>query len=390
MSNRREFMGEMVAFTAGAAMAPMAMAGRLGTPGKKKLKLLILGGTGFLGPQIVRDALRSGHEMTLFNRGRSGPDLFPELEWLEGDRYTDLSALEKAAADGRRWDAVIDTFTYVPKTVTDAMDVLLPAMDQFIVISTISVYGNPEAGADEDAPLETIDDATAAGITTHREVGQHYGAMKARVEKAAQERFPGRVSVIRPGLICGERDTTGRYSYWPIRCGEGGRMVCPGDGEDFVQYIDVRDVGEFTITCAEKRLFDTYNAISPADSRTTKSMIDAAAEAAGTDPERVWMPAEFLREQSVAPWQEMPVWLPSDQYPGRGRISVEKGLKAGMRIRPEVETGRAVLEYVRTRGPEIRAENGDEAYSQWNQRVRGGLAPEKEQRVLEAWDERDK
>lgn len=387
MNTRREFLASAAALTAGAALVPSALAARTRTS-KKPLKLLILGGTGFLGPQIVRDAVRSGHEMTLFNRGRTGPDLFPDLETLTGDRYSDLSALEQAVADGRRWDAVIDTFTYVPKTVTDAMDILLPAMDQYIVISTISVYADSKAGDDETAELATVSDDIAAGIETHREVGVHYGAMKARVERAAEERFPGHVTNIRPGLICGERDTTGRYSYWPIRAKEGGDMICPGDGSDFVQYIDVRDLGEFVITCAEQKHTGAYTADSPADTRTAASMIDAAAQAAGADPTRVWIPADFLSDHDVQPWQHMPVWLPNDRYPGRGRLNVEKALKAGMKIRPEVETAQGVLDYVRTRGPEIREEHGDEQADQWATRVRGGLAPEREAEVLAAWASR--
>ena len=164
------------------------------------MRLLMLGGTGFVGPRVVRSALERGHEVTLFNRGESGPDLFPDLEHIAGDRYTDLSGLEEAVAAGRTWDAVIDTFTYVPKTVTDAMDVLLPAMGRFVVMSTVSVYAsNDAAGMDEGGALATVGDDVAAGITTHAEARAHYGAMKARVERAAEERFPGRVAVIRPG-----------------------------------------------------------------------------------------------------------------------------------------------------------------------------------------------
>ncbi|GJM20059.1 MAG: isoflavone reductase [Phycisphaeraceae bacterium] len=395
MTTRREFLVKAGAVTAGAAagmaMGPAALGGSLGRVlgQEKKLKLLILGGTGLLGPQVIRRAVASGHEIAMFNRGRTGPNLFPDIEHLQGDRYTDLSALEKAVADGREWDAVIDTFTYVPKTVTDAMDVLLPAMGQFIVISTISVYDNPEPGADEGSPLAQVDDAAAAGITSHREVGQHYGAMKARVEKAAEERFPGKVCVIRPGLICGERDTTGRYSYWPMRAREGGTMIGPGDGTDFVQYHDVRDLGKFTVTCAEKRLFETYTVDSPADARTARSMIDAAIRAAGATPEVEWIPSEFLAEQGVQYWQEMPVWIPNSEMPGRGRMSVAKALAAGLTIRPEEDTARSVLEYVRTRGPEIRAERGDEVADQWPVRIRGGLDAAREAEVLAAWRDRE-
>ncbi len=395
MTTRREFLTTTGAAALGAAAGLTLGADAMGglmrevSASKKKLRLLILGGTGFLGPKIVQRAVDNGHEITLFNRGRSGKGLFPDLERLTGDRYTDLSALEHAVADGRTWDCVIDTFTYVPKTVTDAMDILMPAMGQFLVVSTISVYASPSApGADEDAPLATMDDATAAGITTHREVGAHYGAMKARVEMAAQDRFPGKVTVVRPGLICGERDTTGRYSYWPMRAQEGGRMIAPGDGSDYVQYIDVRDLGDFIVHCAERRLFETYTADSPHDTRTVRSMVDAAIEAAGTSPDVEYLPAAFLQEQGVSAWQQMPVWLPNAQFPGRGRLSVVRALQAGMTIRPEAETARAVLEYVRTRHPEIRAEHGDEVADGWPAQIRGGLPADREREVLAAWDAR--
>lgn len=391
MTTRREFMATAGGIALGAALAPSALA-HLHRKDGKKMKILILGGTGFLGPHIINRAVANGHEMTLFNRGRSGPDLFPDLEHIEGDRYTDLSGLEKAVADGRRWDAVIDTFTYVPKTVTDAMDILLPAMDQFIVISTVSVYAsNAEPDMDETAPVATVTDETAAGITTHREVGMHYGAMKARVEQAAMDRFPGKVNVIRPGLIVGPRDTTGRYTYWPVRGSEGGTMLAPGSGDDFVQIVDVRDLGDFTVHCAEQKHMGIYNAVSPARARTMKDIVDAAIRTGDAGTTAEWVDTEFLVAQGVQPWQHMPAWVPptAPGYAGIGQLSTKKSIAAGLTTRSLDDTNRATLEYYRTRQAELRAERGDEFADQWAAQIRGGIPREREAEVLEAWNNRE-
>ncbi len=391
MTTRREFMATAGGIALGAALAPSALAS-LSRKDGKKMKILILGGTGFLGPHIVNRAVANGHEMTLFNRGRSGPDLFPDLEHIEGDRYTDLSGLEKAVADGRRWDAVIDTFTYVPKTVTDAMDILLPAMDQFIVISTVSVYAsNAEPDMDETAAVATVTDETAAGITTHREVGVHYGAMKARVEQAAMDRFRGKVNVIRPGLIVGPRDTTGRYTYWPVRGAEGGAMLAPGSGNDYVQIVDVRDLGDFTVHCAEQKHMGIYNAVSPARARTMKNIVDAAIRTGDAGTKAEWVDTDFLTANGVQPWQHMPAWVPptAPGYAGIGQLSTKKSIAAGLTTRSLEDTNRATLEYVRTRQAELRAERGDEEADRWATQVRGGIPREREAEVLEAWNNRE-
>ncbi|MBX3354107.1 MAG: NAD-dependent epimerase/dehydratase family protein [Phycisphaeraceae bacterium] len=379
---------------AGPAMAATTATAQpiMNDPPPAPKKILILGGTGLLGPHIVERARERGHEVTLFNRGRSSPGLFPEVERIEGDRYSDLSGLEKAVKDGRRWDAVIDTFTYVPKTVTDAMDILKPAMDHFVVISTISVYAsNDEPNADESAPLATVPDEVAAQITTHEQVGQHYGAMKARVEKAAEENFPGKVTIIRPGLIVGPRDTTGRYAYWPIRASEGGRMVAPGDGSDPIQIVDARDLADFIVTCVEERHLGVYNAVNPAGSLTMREVVDSACRVAGGTTTPVWIPFEFLAEQGVAPWQQMPAWVPPTLpgYAGFGRVNTDRAVKAGLKSRPIDEINRAILEYFTTRSGEIREERGEEFAAQWRQRMRGGLPKEKEAEVLAAWDSRN-
>lgn len=390
-TTRRKFIGQAGAITIGAAMVPSAFGGAY-FPKQKKMKILFLGGTGFAGPPTVRRAIENGHEVTLFNRGKTGPEIFPDLEHVQGDRYTDLSGLEKLVTDGRRFDAVIDTFTYVPKTVTDAMDILLPAMGQYVVISTTSVYANrTDVGMDEDGEKARVSDEIASGIKTHREVGQHYGAMKVRVEEAAEERFPGKVCIIRPGLIVGERDTSGRFTYWPVRATEGGTMIGPGDGTDFVQYIDVRDLGDFTVHCIEQQHMGAYNGISPAGERTTKDMVESALRVAkkfGARTEVEWVDSEFLEENGVNAWQHMPAWVPNsaEGYEGQGQLSTTKSIKAGLKTRDIDDTTESTVNYYMERGQELRAEKGHEFYAQWAKRVRGGLDPVKEKEVLALWE----
>jgi 2'-hydroxyisoflavone reductase len=385
-ADRRAFLRTLSAGAAAAAIGPSAL-GDLLRP-QRELKLLILGGTGFLGPHIVRRAIERGHEITLFNRGKSGPEKFPDLEWLRGDRYGDLASLERAVEDGRQWDAVIDTFTYVPKTVTDAMDVLLPAMEQYVVLSTVSVYAEPlEPGMDESAPLNEIDDETAAAITTHRDVGAHYGAMKARVEAAAEGRFPGRVANIRPGLIVGPGDWTGRYTYWPVRASEGGTIAAPGTGDDFVQFIDARDLAEFTIRAIERDLTGQYNAISPAGEWTCRDMVESAVRSTDSDAEIEWVAADFLQEQQVRAWADMPVWVPNSApgYAGQGLLSTRKAMAAGLDSRPIDRTAADTLVDYRDRLATAALERTEDEVAQAARQLRGGLSPERERALLEAW-----
>jgi nucleoside-diphosphate-sugar epimerase len=395
-TTRRAFMGQAGTMALGTTMAMSMSAGTLGgVLGKpKKLKILMLGGTGFAGPPMVRRAIANGHEVTLFNRGKTAPEMFADLEHIQGDRYSDLSGLEKIVAGGRRFDAVIDTFTYVPKTVTDAMDILLEAMGQYVVISTTSVYANrTNVGMDEGGEKARVSDEIAAGIKIHREVGQHYGAMKVRVEEAAEARMPGKVCIIRPGLIVGERDTTGRYSYWPIRASEGGTMIGPGSGKDFVQYIDVRDLGDFTIHCIEQQHMGAYNGISPAGERTSRDMVESAVRVAkkhaGVDTKVEWVDEDFLDANGVAAWQHMPAWVPNsaEGYEGNGRLSTAKSIKAGLKTRDIDDTAESALNYYQTRGQELKAERGEEFFVQWSARIRGGLHADREQEVLKLWSE---
>ena len=250
-TSRREFLG----MTAGAWLGAGTIGQRDDRRAPEPKTILMLGGTGFLGPQTVEAALRRGHKVTLFNRGKTRPGLFPDLEKLQGDREKDdLKALE-----GRKWDAVVDTSANVPRWVKKAAAVLGPNVGHYIYISSISVYADTsKPGIDESAPVATIDDPTTEKID-----GRTYGALKALTEKAAETAMPGKVAVVRPGLIVGPEDPSDRFTYWPVRVARGGEVLAPGSPDDPIQLIDVRDLGEFLVRLIEGRTTGVFNALGP-------------------------------------------------------------------------------------------------------------------------------
>jgi len=269
--------------------------------------------------------------------------------------------------------------------------VIRDAVQHYTLVSTVSVYADfGTVGADESAPLAEVPDDVAAGIKSHREVNEHYGAMKARCEKAGEDGMPGRIANVRPGLIVGPRDTTGRFTYWAVRGSEGGTMIAPGDPKDPIQVIDVRDLADFIVLAFERKLSGAYNAISPAGMFTIGDVVESAIRVGDAGTEAEWIDADFLAAHGVNGWQHMPAWISQSTpgYEGFGTNNCEKATKAGMTIRPMDETMRATLEYYRTRGPELVAERGEEFGAQWRQSVRGGLPKELESQVLEAWNNR--
>lgn len=336
-------------------------------PAKKSI--LILGGTGFLGPHVVTAALERGHSVTLFNRGKTRPELFPEVEKLRGDRDGQLDALQ-----GRTWDACLDTSGYVPRIVKMSAELLAPNVQHYIFISTVSVYapGAP-VGADEDAPLETIDDPTSEDIKGNN--FRNYGALKALCEKAAEAAMPGRVANIRPGLIIGPEDPTGRFTHWPTRLAEGGEVLCPGDGSTPVQYIDARDLASWLVHLIEQRTVGTMNALGPEKRITMKDVIDACNAAAGNKATPVWVDSKFLAQHGVAPWAEMPMWIPNEgEDIGFGTTSNARALKAGLTFRPIGDTAKDTLAWL------------DTLPDSQKQRFRSsGIARDKEDKVLAAW-----
>ena len=299
MTNRREFLG----VTAGALLGTRAIAYASEIRAPVPLSILMLGGTGFLGPQTVEAALKHGHKVTLFNRGKTRPGLFPDLEKLQGDRdKDDLKALE-----GRKFDAVVDTSANVPRWVKKAATVLGPNIGHYVYISSISVYSDTsKPGMDETTAVATIADPTTEKIT-----GETFGALKALSEKAAQESMPGKVAVVRPGLIVGPEDPSDRFTYWPVRVAKGGEVLAPGSPQDPIQLIDVRSLGTFLVRLIEDKATGVYNALGPDQPLSIGQLLETCKTVSHSDATFTWADAEFLEKENVSAWRDMPVWVPN-------------------------------------------------------------------------------
>ncbi|MBI3240984.1 MAG: epimerase [Chloroflexi bacterium] len=324
------------------------------------MKLLILGGTVFLGRHTAEAALARGHEVTLFNRGQHSPELFPDVEKLRGDRNGDLSALR-----GRKWDAVVDTCGYVPRTVRASAELLAQAVERYVFISSISVYRELDKapGLDEDSPVGKLEDETVEEIT-----GETYGPLKALCEQAAEAALPGRALNIRPGLIVGPHDPSDRFTYWPVRIARGGDVLAP-DGPDWhTQVIDARDLAEWTIRMVEAKMTGVFNATGPDYPLTFGKVLDECKAVSGSDARFVWVGGKFLLEAGVQPWSELPLWLGG----GDMTVSVSKAIAAGLAFRPLADTIRDTLAWEAAR-PSDRA-------------PRAGMKREREEEVLRKWE----
>lgn len=309
------------------------------------MKILILGGTAFLGPEVVAAARARGDELTLFNRGRTNPELFKDAEGvtqLHGDRDPKkgdgLRALEEAIAAGRRWDAVIDTSGYVPRIVEASALLLKPAVRQYIFVSTVSVYRSFTPGMDESGPLGTIEDPTTEKVT-----GESYGPLKALCEQAALKVFGDACANIRPGLIVGPGDPTDRFTYWPVRVDRGGRVLvpqAPKPREAFVSFIDGRDLAEWLVTLAHDGHGGTFNATGPAGPLTFDEMVIGCKASTSAVVELVPIPEAWLLERGVRPWMEMPLWVPqgAGDEGSMGSISRAKAIERGLTFRPLAQT----------------------------------------------------
>ncbi len=307
-------------------------------PGAKQ-RLLLLGGTGFLGPHVVDAALARGHTVTLFNRGKTKPGLFPGVEKLHGDRDGDLKSLE-----GRDWDAVVDTSGYVPRLVRASAELLAPRVAQYVFISSISVYArNDVIGEDETSPVAHLADPKS------EDVKKDYGALKAACEQTAEAVMPGRVTNIRPGLIVGPLDPTGRFTHWVTRCAEGGEVLAPGDGTTKVQWIDARDLAAWIIRAIETRAFGVYNALGPNPAPPMREVLDTCNAAGGAKARFTWVDAKFLETHKVAPWSDLPMWIPPEgDYAGFGTTSNARAVAAGLTFRPLATTAADTLAWVKT------------------------------------------
>ena len=340
----------------------------------KPLKILIMGGTAFIGPAFAEMALARGHELAFFNRGRTNPHLFPQVERITGDRAV---AEDVEQLRGREFDVVLDNSCYYPRVVDMVVDIVKDTVRQYVVISTVSVYAGYETvGMTEDAELAVLEDPTVEEVT-----GETYGGLKVLCEQAAQKVLPDRTTIIRPGLIVGPMDRTDRFTYWPVRVSRGGEVLAPGSPDQAIQFIDVRDLMSFTLRCIEAQRFGVFHCTGKAGSITTGKMLQQSKEISGSDAEFTWADADFLEAQEVSAWGEMPCWIPPEgEYAGFGSIDVSRAIAAGLTFRPLADTIRDTLEWWK-----IQPENPDGPRSE----LRAGIAGEKEAAVLATWHARE-
>jgi 2'-hydroxyisoflavone reductase len=325
------------------------------------MKLLILGGTHFLGKHLVESALGRGHDITLFNRGISRPDLFPDVEKLQGDRDNDLSALQ-----GRQWDAVIDTSGYIPRHVRGSAELLANSVKHYCFISTLSVYSPDCAwGYDETAPLCVLDDESTEAVT-----GETYGGLKVLCEQAVEEVMPDRVLTLRPGLIVGPDDVSDRFTYWPLRMDQGGDVLAPGRPDAPVQFIDVRDLTDWTIRMMEDERTGVFNATGPDGLLEMQEVLHTCQDALDVEANLIWVEETFLLDHSVAPYSEMPLWLP-DAVAAMSSANCQKAYSAGLTTRSLTDTVRDTLSWAKT-FPSDRS-------------LRAGMPKNREQALLKAW-----
>lgn len=341
------------------------------------LRILILGGTGFIGPHQVDYALARGHTVTLFNRGVTNPGLFPGVERLVGDRNAPDGY---AALAGRAWDAVIDNPVQIPRWVTDAGAALRGRTRRYVFVSTLSVFRNrAQVGMTEDGPLhdpaprEAVPSGVRAAGDTATPVAA-YGPLKVRGEMNAREAFGDQAIVVRPGLIVGPGDLTDRFSYWPVRVEQGGEVLAPGTPDDPVAYIDARDVAEWMIRLVEQEASGTFNAVGPSGGTTMGELLYGIKAVTGSDARCTWVDADFLLARRVRPYTDLPVWMPPrGDSAGWARMDCRKALATGLTFRPLADTVRATLAYYHGQPAERQAQ------------LRAGLPPERERELLAAW-----
>jgi 2'-hydroxyisoflavone reductase len=348
---------------------------------RKPLNMLILGGTGFTGPEQVNYALARGHKVTLLNRNRTRPDFFKDrVEQLVGDLSGDVSALK-----GKKFDVVIDNPTTAPAWVRNAAQYLKGNTNHYIFISTISVYSSSKTKwADESDPTTPMPADVDPYTVLPTLYGRYYGALKTYSENEVEKHYPGMNTVIRPGLIVGPLDRSERFTYWPYRIDKGGEVLAPGDGNDPVQFIDARDLAEWTVRVAENRVLGTFNATGPEKPMTMRAMLEGIKAATNSKAELVWVPGDFLAEQKVSAWQNLPVWIGPDAADNAGdsRRSIAKALKAGLTFRPLGVSAADTLSYQKGRpaAEQQRLIDGKPF----------GITAQREAEVLAAWKARGK
>ncbi len=365
---RRDFLAALAAAAAGCAVSRPRTSSRLrAVPAVRPKRILVLGGTGFVGPAIVNAARARGHTLTLFNRGKTNPKLFPDVETILGDRRYDIDRLR-----GRQWDAVIDTWVKMPKSVQATAELLKDHVGQYLFISTISVYKLGREPIDESSPVLTPKTVNAEKI----ECVEDYGGNKFLAERAAEQLLPGRATNLRPGVIVGPGDPTDRFLYWPLRLRRGGEVLAPGAPDDRMQFIDVRDLGSFVIRCIDERIVGTYNAVGP-DDPALGHVLDACKQATNRDARLTWVDDAFLGEQKAGGWGDFPLAVGNhDENAGFGHVSAQKAIARGLKFRPPAESARGALDWYDAQPKERR------------DKPRPGITPEREAELLQKWHAR--
>jgi 2'-hydroxyisoflavone reductase len=356
--NRRD----VLKLTSGAAIAGLSLPS---FSKAKTQKVLILGGTGFIGPHFVDALTAGGHKITLFNRGKRDPEAKAGIEQLLGDRDGQVDALK-----GRDWDVVIDNSGYKPSQVKLTSELLKDRVRQYIFISSIAVYADFKvAGIDEDYKLAVLKDPTTEVVT-----GETYGALKAVCEKTVEDTYGKRATIIRPTYIAGPGDHTDRFTYWPFRVSKGGEMLAPGTPSDPFQYIDVRDLAEFIRVCVEKHVPGKYNLCGPQGAVTMGSLLEESKRITKANTTFVWASPEFLETQEIigekAKGNFMPIWqAPKGDDAGLLLVSPARAVKKGLKFRSLETTIRETLAWQKQR-PEDK------------QQLKAGLTMEKEAELL--------
>jgi nucleoside-diphosphate-sugar epimerase len=332
----------------------------------KPKKVLILGGTGFIGPHFVKALMDGGHVVTLFNRGKRDPEAHPGVEQLLGDRDNQLDSLK-----GRSWDAVIDNSGYIPRTVRLSAELLKPRVPHYIFISSVAAYVDfRQPNVDENSPRLKAD-----GPVGEERGFKTYGVSKVLCEDVVNEVYGKNATIIRPTFIAGPGDYTDRFTYWPFRVAQGGEMLAPGTPDSLISYIDVRDLAEFMRTCVENRVTGPYNLVNKPGSLTIGRLIETSKRVTGGNPTVTWAPVEFLKAQGLIEGElvaspQLPVWDAPDtvfQYLGTARC--DRALAKGLRLRSMEQTIRDTLEWQKSRPAE-------------NQVLKAGLKPEREAELL--------
>ena len=376
---RRDILKSSAATALGAGLRPLWAADDPPAARQQPLKLLVLGGTGFLGPAIVDAAKARGHTLTLFNRGKTRPELFPDVEKLRGDRDPKKGDGIKSL-QGRKWDAVFDDCGHYPRWVKASAELLAPNIRQYVYISSISCYAdNSKPGQDESAPLAKMADPTIEEMGKNFE---YYGPLKALNEQAAEKAMPGRTTVVRPGYIVGPGDFSDRFTYWPWRVdrarGNAAEVLAPGTPTDPIQVIDVRDLAAWLVRVVEKNVTGVFNACGPAKPATMGEVLDACRAVTGREARFTWVSEQFLKDAPGGS-VDLPIWAPpSGETAGFHLWSNARAIKAGLTFRPLKDIIRDTLAWYKT----LPADR--------QKQPRAGLKPEREAELLKAWHERAK